>query len=307
MLKGTILTIAAIAAACGPVGAAAVQPPLYAPGLKVHTIEDRWQGAWVVTAATMYSECNGNYTDNSVTGGHVSSRGHNDIPAGTPGHVDAVSVSRGQIVLSMTASQQLLVTRAYGDRTLQGYARCQVDLKVLMPPGMAEHNDIAGTETLLRPILRPFPDENSALLAAGFQVGDPAASSTARDNVLAGQRRLEERRDSQAIDARVNQWVSQTARIPAQISNDPDYLDGFAHGVEAGRATPAAQCADLVSTGPGLQPGRSGAPPASYAAKGSRQKAWVRGYEDGLRLTQGLEAISTLPQCAPATPSAAAR
>jgi hypothetical protein len=305
MWKRTVLMLAAVAASFGAARAALVQPPLFAPGVKTPTIVERWADAWVVTSAGTFSECNGTYTDNWLSGGRVTSRGHEDVPAGTPAHVDAVTVSAAHVTLSLTMSQSLLVTREYRDYTLHASARCQVDLKVLLPPGMSANHDILGVESLMQPVLHRFASEEAAVAAAGFGSGNEATASVERDTALAQQKEFEERQRSEAVDERMNQWISQTSRIPAQISNDPDYLAGFARGVEAGKVSPAAKCQDLVSSEPAMQPGR-GVSSASYAAKGSRQKAWTRGYEDGLRLAQGLEAIRVLPQCAPATPSAAA-
>jgi phosphopantetheinyl transferase (holo-ACP synthase) len=306
MFKRTVLMLAAVAASVGAARAALVQPPLFAPGVKTHTIAARWTDAWVVTSAATFSECNGTYTDNWLSGGRVRSHGHEDVPAGTPAHVDAVTVSAAHVTLSLTMSQSLLVTREYRDYTLHASARCQVDLKVLLPPGMSASEDILGVESLIQPLLRRFANEEAAVEAAGFGPGNETTAAAERDTALAQQKEFEERQRSEAVDARMGQWISQTSRIPAQISNDPDYLAGFARGVEAGKVSPAAKCQDLVSTEPVMQPAR-GTAAASFAAKGSRQKAWSRGYDDGLHLAQGLEAIRVLPQCAPATPSAAAR
>ena len=56
-------------------------------------------------------------------------------------------------------------------------------------------------------------------------------------------------------------------------------------------------CTDLAQSGPAMQPPH-GSTTAEFASKGSRQKMWSRGYQDGVRLSVGLEAMKTLPQCA---------
>src|SRR5512143_2650642 len=113
MWKRAVLLLAAVAASYGPARAAVVQPPLFAPGVKTQNIVDRWTGAWVLTAAGTTSECNGTYTDNWVTGGRVSGRGHQEVPAGTPARVDEVTVSSAHVTFSLTMSQSLLVTHEY--------------------------------------------------------------------------------------------------------------------------------------------------------------------------------------------------
>ena len=301
-----LVVMTALAASLGTPRAADHEPPVHVSPGPTPSIEHRWLDAWVVTSADTFSECNGFYTDNWLRGSQVSSRGRIDVPAGTPAHVDMVSVSASQVAFRMTVSQKLLVTREHRDFTLQAEADCRVDLKVMLPPGLSADQDILGVEALVDPAMRRFPTENAAVLAAGFLPSSDPTYASQHQTAIAQQREFESRQKSEAIDARMNQWVSQTQRIQGRISNDPDYLAGFARGVEAGRATAVTKCEQLATAEPAMLPG-GGPSTATFASKGSRQKAWSRGYEDGIQLTHGLEAIRILPQCVPATPSASAR
>lgn len=301
-----LVVMTALAASLGTPRAADHEPPVHVSPGPTPSIEHRWLDAWVVTSADTFSECNGFYTDNRLRGSQVSSRGRIDVPAGTPAHVDMVSVSASQVAFRMTVSQKLLVTREHRDFTLQAEADCRVDLKVMLPPGLSADQDILGVEALVDPAMRRFPTENAAVLAAGFLPSSDPTYASQQKTAIAQQREFESRQKSEAIDARMSQWVSQTQRIQGRISNDPDYLAGFARGVEEGRATAVTKCEQLATAEPALLPG-GGPSTATFASKGSRQKAWSRGYEDGIQLTHGLEAIRILPQCVPATPSASAR
>jgi hypothetical protein len=102
---------------------------------------------------------------------------------------------------------------------------------------------------------------------------------------------------------RLEQWRAETALLSRQISQDPDYLAGFSRGVETQRNASPATCADVMRADPSLAPVRGDAG-AALAAKGGRQKIWARGYDDGVRLTQGLEALRVLPTCMPEEPPA---
>ena len=307
LTKRTFLVVmTALAASLGTPRAGVYEPPVHVSPGPTPSIENRWLDAWVVTSADTYSECNGFYTDNRLRGDQVSSHGRIDVPIGTPAHVDMVTLSASEAVFSMTMSQKLLVTREHRDFTLQAEARCQVDLKVMLPPGMKGEQDILGIEALVQPAMKRYPTEDAAVLAAGFLPQDDPAYASAHQTAIARQQEFESRQTAEAIDARMSQWVSQTQRIQGRISNDPDYLAGFARGVEAGRATALTKCEQLATAEPAMLP-MSGPSAATFASKGSRQKAWSRGYEDGIQLTHGLEAIRILPQCVPGTPSASAR
>ena len=261
-------------------------------------MERRWKDGWVVTAAETASDCNGIYTDNRVSGARIESHGQQRFAAGTPAHVDAVFLTANRLSLKMTLNENLLVTRQMGEVTLHGQAACRVALKLPVPEGLAKGDDWPGVESLLKPYLERYSSEDQAILASNFLPRDDPGYAAARAEAIAEHRKEDGPPAAVASDGRLNQWISQTARVSDQISSDPDYLAGFARGVEAGRALPPS-CTDLAQSGPAQQPPR-GPMTAEFASKGSRQKMWSRGYQDGMRLSVGLEAMKALPQCSTA-------
>jgi len=268
------------------------------------TFESRWQGAWVVTTAVTNSECNGIYSDNWLSGTSVRGRGRQRIEAGTPARVDFVLVTPSRVILSLTLSERLYVTSPRRDYTLSNTARCQVDLKVTVPPGLAAEGDVLALEALLAPVVERHASEAQAILASGFLPLEGAGYAGARQAAIAAHSEWKAAESSAAIEARLQEWNTRNATISGQISDDPDYMAGFVRGVEAGRAAPAMQCAELAQATPA--PYWPTAANAALAAKGRSQKAWARGYQDGARLAQGLEAVRALQACvAPAAGPAA--
>ncbi|HUD71476.1 MAG TPA: hypothetical protein VMQ62_05900 [Dongiaceae bacterium] len=270
----------------GPAPAAEPQPA---------TFTSRWNGAWVVTGQPLSSECNGIYTNNEVAGGRVIGRGHQRFDPGVVGHVDQVLVSSNKVTLSITLSERLYVSRPARDYTLSTTSACQVDLKFMVPPGAGAVDDLIALEALVSPVVERHADQTQAIVASGFLPPDGPAAAEVQREAIAAHQTWKATEEQQAVDARLQAWSTQTARLSSNIENDPDYLAGFARGVDEGRHTAVKTCAELARTAPApYWPSVTG---AALAAKGGRQKAWARGYEDGVRLSQGLEAMKLMPTC----------
>jgi hypothetical protein len=241
------------------------------------------------------SECNGIYTNNQVAGGRVIGHGHQRFDPGVVGHVDQVMVASNKVTLRITLSERLFVTRPGREYTLSNTAACQVDLKFMVPPGLGADNDLIGLEALVSPVVERHAGENQAILASGFLPLDGPGADMVQREAIAAHHEWKSAEEQQAVDARLQAWSTQTARLSSSIENDPDYLAGFARGVEEGRASAVKTCEELARTAPApYWPTASG---AALAAKGGRQKAWARGYQDGVRLSQGLEAMKLMPTC----------
>lgn len=269
----------------------------------VNRMQDQWSGSWVVTATETFSDCAGFYTDNEVYGdATVMSRGRTRIDEGTPARVDSLDVRDDRLSLRLTLSVNQMVEREHREFTLRALARCQAEVRVMVPPGLVEGGDVAGLEALLDRVVERHSDERSAILASNFLPLDTPEYEAQRQEAIAEHREWRQEQTSTALLARLDQWTAQTTRLSKGISQDPDYLAGFGKGVEAGRNSVPTACDEVTRFEPAPQPARRDAG-AAYASKGNRQKNWTRGYEDGLRLAQGLEVLKILPGCIPPAPA----
>jgi len=198
------------------------------------------------------------------------------------------------------------VEREHPDFTLRGLSPCRAEMKVLLPPD-ARRGDgdagLQGVEAILGQVVERESDEASAILVSNFLPEDGPAYAAAREEVLARQQEQRAALDTQAVASRLEQWRAETARLARPMSQDPDYLAGWSRGIETERAAPAATCVELLRADPSLAPVRDDAG-AAFAARGGRQKTWARGYEDGVRLTRGQEALRILPTCTPGNTAA---
>jgi len=269
-------------------------------------MQDQWTGAWVVTATETFSDCAGFYTDNEVYGdATVASRGRTRMDAGTPARVDSVDVRDDRLSLRMTLSVNEMIERPHRDFTLRALARCQAEVRVMVPPGIVEGGDVTALEALLDRVVERHSDERSALLASNFLPADTPEYEAERQEAIAEHREWRQVQSAAAMQSRLDQWTAQTTRLSKGISRDPDYLAGFGKGVEAGRNTVPSACEEVTRFEPAMQPARIHSNAAFVAKGGNRQKSWTRGYEDGLRLAQGLDVIRILPGCIPPPPAPA--
>lgn len=89
-----------------------------------------------------------------------------------------------------------------------------------------------------------------------------------------------------AVQARMDRAIEEAVRINDQLRSDPDYLAGFAAGVEKVRGRSFGACGNLVNDF--FSP---------ESARGDRSSQWRRGWEDGQRLAYNLELLDRLKEC----------
>ena len=92
-----------------------------------------------------------------------------------------------------------------------------------------------------------------------------------------------------AVQEKIERATEEGTRVADRIDDDPEYLQGFAAGVE--RARDKYLSDDCESLLDGSFNSFSGSPP------GGKDRDWERGYEDGQRLVYSLELLRRLPRC----------
>jgi hypothetical protein len=274
--------VAALAAclASGAAGAADLESQLAA----------RWKGAWVIVRPAIASDCGGFYTDNVVRGARVESRGDHRLPGGELARVEKIVVRwGGRIDVFLDLAEQLLVAHSDGPFTLYDPRSCKVQLELegAGKRGLAEaeaalagplelHASAAEAEASPAWNHRqrePFPDDYERTLAAH------AAWKATQTNV--------------AVDKRMDEAIAEAARLTERVRDEPDYLAGFAAGVERARDHSFGDCGGLID--------------ASFYPDTVRGKsdAYDAGYADGQRLAFDVGLLARLRGCYVAVPPAA--
>jgi hypothetical protein len=274
----------------------------YAGRLEDH-LESRWSGAWVLTGVDTYSDCNGIRTNNDVSGRLVRSRGHYAFRPGELARIVGIDVKHSGIKLSLSLPEPILVSNQDGPFTLYNEARCALDLDVDLPRSVIKNEDRDGIEEALAPLLKRFENQETATASRDWNGRRREEYPADYDRTLANHAAWKAEQANTAIRARLDQASDETSRITDRISGNPDYLKGFASGVEAVKALELTGCNDLMARDfQNIVP----KPPAQSAAYLSPSAAdFQRGFQDGGRLVYGLELLRRLPGCmvAPPTPS----
>ena len=271
------------------------------------TLAARWRGAWVVTNAETYSDCFAAYTGNRINGRLVSGRASMRFKSGELAKVDSVDLKRSRLDLRLTYPEPILRAYQDGPFTLYDESQCRVELQIELPREMVKSQDVMGVERLLRPVLERHATENAARASKEFngRECDPYPADYSKTVAKHAAWRAEQ--TNLTVRTSIDHLVDEASRITERIGEDPDYISGFVQGVEAARAPHPVACPDLMALASGTPPGyalpgsgnvaqaarRGQVSPISTEAQARRQ----RGYQDGLRLSLGLDAVRRLPGC----------
>jgi hypothetical protein len=264
-------------------------------------LESRWRGAWVLTSVDIYSDCAGIHTDNGVSGSLVRSRGRFRFKSGELARVQNIDLKHSEIDFSLSLPEPLLLSQQDGPFTLYNEARCLVDLDVELPRSLVKEKDLKGIEAALEPILTRFATQEAATGSKSWNRRQRDPYPDGYDRTLAAHAAWKAQQANAGIQARIDRAAEETSRITDRIGSDPEYLKGFAAGVEAVRALDLAECNDILSRDfDKLVP----APTALAGFVNEAAGRYQRGYQDGARLLFGLESMRKLPGCMVQVPEA---
>jgi len=274
----------------------------------------RWRGAWVVTNAETYSDCAGVYTGNRINGRLVSGKAALRFKSGELAKVDSVDLKRSRLDLKLSFPEPVL--RAYQDGPFSLYdeAQCRVELQIELPREMVKSQDVMGVERLLRPVVERHATEDAARASGRFNERECDPYPADYSMTVAKHAAWRAEQTNLAVRTNIDHLVDEASRITERIGEDPDYISGFVQGVEAGRAPHPVACPDLMALATGTPPGYA-LPGTGNVAQAARrgqtavisteaQARRQRGYQDGLRLSLGLDAIRRLPACFVPVPDA---
>jgi hypothetical protein len=247
----------------------------------------RWRGGWVVTAVPLQSDCAGLYTDNDVAGTQVRSRGARRFAPGELARVERIGVKRARLDLFLDLAEPVLEPRRDGPFTLYEEKHCKAQLKVELRPEVVR--DVARAEEAVAGLLALHPTPEAAQAAASWNRRRREPYPEDYERTLAEHAAWKAAQTNAAVQAKIDQATEEGTRITDRIRDDPEYLQGFAAGVEDARDEYLTDdCASLLGT---TASGFADSPPSGH------DREWQQGFEDGQRLVYSLELLRRLPRC----------
>ena len=261
----------AAAAAAAPGAAASLEDSLNA----------RWRGGWVVVRVPVSSDCGGFYTDNEARGGRARGGGSHEFASGELARVERVGVKRGgRVDVFLDLAEQILEPREDGPFTLYEPRSCKVQLRI-----EDAGSDAAGAERALAALLELHPDATSAEASPAWSGRRREEYPEGYEQTLAEHARWKAAQVNLAVQERLEEAIEEASRANDRLRDDPEYLAGFAAGVERERDRSFGDCDGALRDR--LSPDHERGEP----------ERWQEGYEDGQRLAYHLELMRRLVDC----------
>ncbi len=251
-----------------------------------------WRGGWALTRVPVQSDCAGIYTDNDVAGTLVRSRGARRFAAGELVRVERIGVKRARLDLFLDLDEPVLEPERDGPFTLYEERRCKAQLKVELPAEVVR--DAARAEAAVRGLLEVYPTPEEAQAAARWNRRQREPYPEDYERTLAEHAAWRAAETNAAVQVKIDQATEDGTRVADRIRDDPEYLQGFAAGVDKARDRSLSDdCGSLLGSTAG---GFAGSTPSGHP------REWQQGFEDGQRLVYSLELLRRLPRCFVAVP-----
>jgi len=257
-----------------PAGAGAADPE--------DDLNARWRGGWTVLKVAIASSCDGFYNDNDVVGTRVDSKARRRFAAGELARVERIDAKRGRIDVFLDLAEGVLEERRDGPFTLYEPQTCRIQLRVPVP----ERSDSAAVEARLAELMELHRGVREAEASPSWNGRRREPFPEDYEQTLAAYETWKAAQTNAAVQARMSSAIEEAARINDRLRSEPEYLEGFAEGVEKARNRHLGDCPSLLN---GSFSPDSGA--------GGKSSDWRRGYDDGQRLAWNVELLRKLKSC----------
>ena len=251
---------------------------VYAAGLE-DTLNALFRGGWVVVKVPISSSCDGFYNDNDVVGTRVESKARRGFGSGELARVERIGAKRGRVDVFLDIAEQVLEERREGPFTLYEPLSCRIQLKVPVP----ERADAAAAEARLAELLELHGSEREAAASPAWNGRRREPFPENYEETLAAYESWKAAQVNLAVQERMDDAIEEAARINDRMRSDPEYLQGFAAGVEKEKDRHHGDCPSLLRS--------------TFRPENKGSGDWKRGYEDGQRLAWNLELLRKLKEC----------
>ncbi len=243
------------------------------------SLNARFRGGWVVVKAPISSSCDGFYNDNDVVGTRVESKARHRFDAGEIARVERIDAKRGRVDVFLDLAEKILAERHDGPFTLYDPLSCRIQLRVPIP----ERADASAAETRLAELLDLHGSEREAEASPDWNGRRREPFPEGYEQTLAAYGSWKAAQTNAAVQARMDDAIEEAARTNDRLRSNPEYLEGFAAGVDKAKDRMHGDCPGLLRS--------------TFSPEGKGSGDWKRGYEDGQRLAWNLALLRKLREC----------
>lgn len=242
----------------------------------------RWRGGYGVVKIAIASDCDSFYNDNDVVGSQVDASARRRFKPGELARIDRIGVKRDRVDVFLDLAEGVLEEHHDGPFTLYEPRICKIQLKVPTP-------DPRGTSIVndrLAQLLELHVDPREAEASPSWNGRRREPYPRNYEETLAAYNAWKARQTNAAVQAKMDETIEDASRLGERVHSNPDYLDGFAAGMDKVRDRTSGDCGSLLSAY--FSPSSGG---------GGKSSDWKHGYEDGQRLGHDLELLRRLRGC----------
>lgn len=241
-------------------------------------LEQAWVGAWVVTKVETASDCSGTYTNVEVRGLRSTSRGSRRFGEGELARIDKLNQKSDRVDLYLSVAEPILVPRTDGPFTLYDQRSCRVQLMVDVPKAVLKSGRLAEVEAALLESVERHETEASARRSEAWNRRERDPYPRDYEETLARHAAWKAEEVNRALAATRLAALDEAAQALSRVTDDPDYLAGFAAGVEAQRRRSAPGCSSLAGAGFSGEEERA---PGDRRGSSPAERSFQRGFRDG--------------------------
>lgn len=257
-------------------------------------LERAWVGAWVVVQVEMASDCSSSYTNTEVRGRLSSSRGRHRFGEGELARVDKLNLRSERVDLYLSLAANILEPRQDGPFTLYDERSCRVQLMIEVPRQVLRQGRREEVDAWLLEVVERHATAALARQSGRWNRRERQEYPADYQETLARYAVWKAEETNRAL-ARARQAALEQATVALErVSEEVDYLAGFAAGVEVQRRRAAPPCDALSHPSFAVEEQR---PPRDRMAETPADRAFRRGFRDGQLLVWATRLARTVEEC----------
>jgi len=251
-------------------------------------LERELRGAWGILEAEVYSACGGTYNDNTVGTVGIASKAGRRFEPGELVKIDKIKVKRQRVDLLLTMAVPIRTSRMDGSFELFDERECRVQLIFPVPREQVKGGDAEALLETVRTTVTLFPSLAAARESEAWNGREIEALPDDYAETLQRHTAWKAEETNSAVRIRIESALAAAADISEDLSDDPDFLSGFAEGAEEMSSLTLSDCSSLLG--------------ASYTvyykkAPKDRPNRWRDGYADGQELIFNVLIANRLQGC----------